>query len=249
MLRKGRLSGKMDKLASEYTSSMRDDPRIFDPVVQINAAHVLMLAEQGILEKPASKKIISALSSLQKTGIAGLDLKPELEDLHMAVEKYVIGKAGEKVGGKLHTAKSRNDQVATAIRMVLRSEILDIQEETLELVKALVRLAARNTKTAMPGYTHLQVAQPTTFAHHLTAYAQRFSRDISRLGEAYERVNFCPMGACALAGTGFPISRARVSELLGFDRVITNTMDAVSSRDSALEAMSGLAILMSGLSR
>jgi argininosuccinate lyase len=249
MLRKGRFGRKMDSTASEYTSSIRDDVRIFEPVVRINAAHALMLEDRKIMKKSDSKKILKALSKLQKKSVDALDLKPELEDVHMAVEKYVADEAGKEVGGKLHTAKSRNDQVATAIRMTLRQEILDIQEEALGLINNLMSLAGRHTRTTMPGYTHLQVAQPTTFAHYLVAYAQRFSRDVERLSQAYGRTNLCPMGACAMAGTGFSIDRKQVADFLGFDGVVENTMDAVGSRDFALEVISGFSILMSGLGR
>jgi len=249
MLRRGRFGRKMDPLASEYTSSMPEDVRIFDSVVSINLAHVLMLQKRKIIEKRASKKILKALLALQRGGVRRVELKPELEDVHMAIEKYVIDKVGEKIGGKLHAAKSRNDQVAAAIRMTLRRDILDIQKEILNLAKELLKLASQNSKTIMPGYTHLQVAQPTTFAHYLLAYAQRFLRDAERLSQVYERVNLSPMGACALAGTGFPIDRSYVAKLLGFDGLVENTMDAVGSRDFALEAMSALAILMCGIGR
>ncbi|MEA1905102.1 MAG: argininosuccinate lyase, partial [Candidatus Hadarchaeota archaeon] len=181
--------------------------------------------------------------------IRALELKPELEDIHLAVEKYVIDDVGEKVGGKLHTAKSRNDQVAAAIRMGLRREILEIRGELLGLIGSTLKLARRHTKTIMPGYTHLQVAQPTTFAHYLLAYTWHFSRDLDRLSQAYVETNSCPMGACALAGTGFSVDRRQVAQLLGFDGVAENTMDAVGSRDFALQAMSSLAVLMMSLSR
>lgn len=249
MLRRGRFARLMDKMASEYTSSMDADIRLFDPVVRINMAHVLMLEARGIIGKPDAGKIMRSLSNLRRRGVKVLELKPELEDIHLAVEKHVIDEVGEEIGGKLHTAKSRNDQVAAAIRMVLRQEILEIQEGLLGLIGKILGLARRHMRTIMPGYTHLQAAQPTTFAHYLLAYAWHFSRDLDRLSEAYVETNFSPMGACALAGTGFPVDRRRVAQLLGFDGIVENTMDAVGSRDFGLQTMSCLALLMTNLSR
>ena len=249
MLRRGRFKQPMEVSASEYTSSMEADVRLFSPVVQINMAHVIMLAERRIISLQDAAAILRTLCDLEKRGVKALKLQRELEDIHMAVEEFVIASAGEAVGGKLHTAKSRNDQVATAIRMVLKGEIIEIQITLLELVKNLVTLAEKNINTIMPGYTHLQIAQPTTFAHYLTAYTWVFVRDIERLERAYEQTNSCPMGACALAGTGFSIDPLRVARLLGFKRLVENTMDAVGSRDFALHTMAALAILMSDLSR
>jgi len=249
VLRRGRFKRPMEVRASEYTSSMQADARLFSPVVQINMAHTIMLAERKIIALQDASAILHALHNLHERGIKALDLRPELEDIHMSIEKFVAAATSDKVGGKLHTAKSRNDQVATAIRMALRLEILGIQAALLDLVNNLVALAEKNVSTIMPGYTHLQVAQPTTFAHYLTAYAWAFLRDVERLERAYEQTNSCPMGACALAGTGFQIDRVRVMRLLGFNRVVENTMEAVSARDFALQTMSALAILMSNLSR
>jgi len=249
MLRKGRLERPMDEMVSEYTSSMRADIRIFKPVVQINMAHVIMLAERRIIPEGDAVAILRALRELHERGVEALELKPELEDIHMAVEKYVVGVTSEVVGGKLNTAKSRNDQVATAIRMTLRKDLLEVQVALLELINNLLTLAGKHMKTIMPGYTHLQVAQPTTFAHYLAAYTTAFLRDVDRLSHAFERTSSCPMGAGALAGTSFPIDQGRVARLLGFKHILENTMDAVSSRDFALETISALAILMTDLSR
>jgi len=239
----------MDPLASEYISSMEADARIFYSVVQINLAHTIMLAERRIIDGADAAAILRTLYKLHEHGVSGLDLRPELEDIHMAVEDFVTKETSEEVGGKLNTAKSRNDQVATAIRLTLRKNLLDVEERLLELVSTLVALAEKNIDTIMPGYTHLQVAQPTTFAHHLAAYAFAFLRDVERIEQTYDVTNSCPMGACALAGTSFPIDRVRVAHMLGFKRIEENTMDAVSSRDFALQAMSALAIAMANLSR
>ncbi len=249
MLRRGRLWKEMEPLAAEYTSSMQADVRIFYPTVQINLAHTIMLAERKIISQEDAAAILKALVELHTSGISALELGPELEDIHMAVEEFVSKTAGPEVGGKLHTAKSRNDQVATAIRLTLRKNLLDVEVAFLELVDAMLALAEKNTATIMPGYTHLQIAEPTTFAHYLAAHCSALLRDVERLEQAYEPVNSCPMGACAFAGTSFPIDRARVAHLLGFKRSDENTMDAVSSRDFVLHAMSALAIAMTNLSR
>ena len=248
-MRRGRVERKMEPLASKFISSMQADVRIFSSVVQINLAHVIMLAERGIISRREATALLRALQKLQKRGVDALDLRPELEDIHMAVEEFVIKGTDEATGGKLRTAKSRNDQVATAIRMTLRKELLETQEALIGLVTNLIALAEKNTDTIMPGYTHLQVAEPTTLAHHIAAYAWAFARDAERLGQAFESASSCPMGACALSGTSFPIDRRRVARLLGFKRIDENTMDAVSSRDFALQAMGALAILMTNLSR
>lgn len=248
-MRRGRFERAMDPLASDFISSMEADARIFRPVVRVNMAHVIMLEERRIIPKPDAAAILKALHELYEGGIESLELRPELEDIHMAVEEFVVKATGEEIGGKLNTAKSRNDQVAAAIRMSLREGLLDVEEEVLKLVDALTGLAEKNIDTVMPGYTHLQVAQPTTLAHCLVAYAFGFLRDARRLEGVYECASSCPMGACALAGTSFPIDPVRVAHLLGFKRVDENTMDAVSSRDFALQAMGALAIAMTNLSR
>lgn len=249
MLRRGRFERAMDPLASEYISSMEADSRIFYSVVQINLAHTIMLAERRIIEGSDAAAILQALYKLHEHGVSGLDLRPELEDIYMAVEDFVTKATSEEVGSKFNTAKSRNDQVATAIRLTLRKNLLDVEEKLLELVNALIALSEKNTDTIMPGYTHLQVAQPTTFAHHLAAHTFAFLRDVERIEQAYDVTNSCPMGACALAGTSFPIDRVRVAHMLGFKHIDENSMDAVSSRDFALQAMSALAIAMANLSR
>ncbi|MFQ6130385.1 MAG: argininosuccinate lyase, partial [Candidatus Hadarchaeaceae archaeon] len=249
MLRRGRFERAMNPLASEYISSMEADARIFHSVMQVNLAHTIMLAEKKIITEQDAAAILRALYELHERGVEGLELRPELEDIHMAIEEFVIKATGEDVGGKLNTAKSRNDQVATAIRLTLRKEVLDVEERLLELVSALVALGEKNTGVIMPGYTHLQVAQPTTFAHWLTAHASAILRDVGRIKQVYDAANSCPMGACALAGTSFSIDRMRVAHLLGFKRIEKNAMDAISSRDFALQAMSSLAIAMVNLSR
>lgn len=249
MLRRGRLERAMDPVASEYISSMQADRRISEEVVQINVAHAIMLAERRIIPERDASAILRALLDLRERGFDSLEARPELEDIHLAVEEFVIRSAGEEVGGRLGVAKSRNDQVATAIRMRLRKDLLEVQGGLLELISSLLALADENLRTIMPGYTHLQVAQPTTLAHYLAAHTSAFLRDVDRLTRAFDGASSCPMGACALAGTSFPIDRVRVSRLLGFERIEENTLDAIGSRDFALEALSALTICATDLSR
>lgn len=249
MLRKGRFENPMNPDAAKYSSSLEDDLRLFDAVVQINIAHVWMLKDNDIIEESSARQILDALSDLQEESLDNLELREELEDIHMVVEEYVKERTGEDTGGKLHTAKSRNDQVSTAIRMVLREGILEIQELMSGLIDTLTQLAENHLETVMPGYTHLQVAEPTTFAHYLSSYGNAFSRDIERLSGSYEHTNRCPLGACALAGTSFSIDRGTTSVLLGFDGISENTIDATGGRDFVLQVMSDLAILMINISR
>lgn len=249
MLRDGRFEGSMDSKGAEYSTSLEEDMRLFETVLRINMAHLRMLKKEGVIEGSEADQILDALSELAEEGVEALDLRPELEDIHMAIEEYVEEKVGEDTAGKLHTAKSRNDQVSAAVRMVLREEILDIQEIATGLIENLMELARDHTGLIMPGYTHLQVAEPTTFGHYLSSYVQAFIRDIERLGESFEKTNRSPLGACALAGTSFPIDRKFTSEVLGFDEVLENTIDATGARDFALQAMSDMAIIMSNLSR
>ncbi|MDP3065784.1 MAG: lyase family protein, partial [Methanobacteriaceae archaeon] len=175
-LRSGRFQGKMTSEAASYTSSLDFDVRIFAADVQCNLAHTTMLKEQGIISAPDADLIIKALQKLQKEGIEALDLDPSVEDIHMAVENYVTCEIGE-VAGFMHTAKSRNDQVATDLRIALKEEIKTINEGIITFIKKLIPMAEANLETVMVGYTHLQHAQPTTFAHHLLSYAQALKRD------------------------------------------------------------------------
>ncbi len=249
MHREGRLEDKMDTDAAEYTGSLEDDIRIFKAVIQINKAHTKMLEEKNIIEKKDSEKILQALSDLGEKKFENLKLKPDLEDIHMVIEEYVKDQVGEKVGGELHTAKSRNDQVSAAIRIVLRKELLDIQKLTTGLTQAMRKLAEDNLETIMPGYTHLQVAEPTTFAHYLSNYIQALLRNIERFDTTYNQTNQNPLGSCAFAGTSFNIDRETTSELLGFEKTLENTMDATGSRDFILQSLSNISLLMTDLSR
>lgn len=247
-MRSGRFKGRMASDAASYTSSLEFDRRIFRADVKCNLAHTTMLQEEGIIAAEDAQAIIRALRELEEEGIAALKLDPSVEDIHMAVENYVTQMIGEKAGF-MHTAKSRNDQVATDLRIALKEEIEVIQEGILTFITLLVGMAEDNLETVLVGYTHLQHAQPTTFAHHLLSYAQALKRDYERLEDAYKRVDQCPLGAAALTTTSFPINRERTAQLLGFSHILENSLDAVSSRDFITETVSALALMGITLSR
>jgi argininosuccinate lyase len=242
--------GKIPEDVLEFLSSKEADRRIFEADLLVDRAHLIMLKEQGLVSADACSQIINALDTLEPDDTLE---EPDLrvgneEDVHEAIEKQVIALAGQE-GGRMHTGRSRNDEVAACIRVALRAQMLDLMDELLSLIKTLVELAGKNTETIIPGYTHTQHAQPTTLAHHLLAHADAYSRDLERLREAYKRVNQSPLGAAAFASTGFSINRQRTCQLLGFDGLVENSMDAVSTRDFILEVLSDLSILMVNLSR
>lgn len=241
VVRRERFSGGP---ARGFLSSMAADERIFEADLAVDRAHVVMLAEQGIISDGEAGEILTALSEVEA---AGHDALPDGEDVHAAIETAVIDSIGP-VGGKMHTARSRNDEVATCIRYRLREDVLDVLETTLAFRGALIEAAEGQTETLMPGYTHLQPAQPTTVAHWLLSYEQAVARDTERLLDAYSRTNRCPLGAAAFAGTPFDIDRERTAELLGFESVVENSMDASSTRDFLLETVSVLATLATTLS-
>jgi len=214
MLHGGRLGNVRGDIA-EFTSSRKDDARLADAVLAINKAHIVMLMDQKIIQWQNGSKILSAL---QKQDSQKLD--PNAEDIHMAVEEAVLAMTGPDVGGNMHIAKSRNDQVSTAIRMALRKELLKIMQQVIEMQENLLATASKHTETIILAYTHLQPAQPVTFAHYLLSHVSGLGRDLQRFQSAYQRINLCPLGAGALATTSFPISRERVAELLGFDGLV-----------------------------
>ena len=229
---------------TKFTSSRKDDERLAMAVVDINKAHVVMLIEQRIIEAQDGAKILGALQKL-----AGFPLDPAAEDVHMAVEEAVLNETGPEVGGNLHIAKSRNDQVTAAIRMQLRNELVALMLKVVQLEETLLVTAGKHVDTVILEYTHLQAAQPVTFAHYLLSFFEALGRDLDRLRGVYGRVNLCPLGAGALATTSFPISRTRTADLLGFDAVLENSIDAVGSRDFILETQSSLTLLAVNLSR
>ncbi|WP_363464716.1 argininosuccinate lyase [Halogeometricum borinquense] len=234
VVRRDRFSGGP---ARGFMSSLAADERIFAADVAVDRAHVVMLEEQGIVESDVAAEILAALDDVESEGHAAL---PEGEDVHEAIETAVVEQVGPD-GGKMHTARSRNDEVATCIRYRLREDLLSAIEAILALREALADAAEAEVETVMPGYTHLQPAQPTTVAHYLLSYEAAFARDTARLLDAYDRTNQSPLGAAAFAGTPFDIDRERTAELLGFDGVLRNSMDASSARDFLLESVSALA--------
>ncbi|MCK4476422.1 MAG: argininosuccinate lyase, partial [Methanophagales archaeon] len=232
----------------DYILSLEADKWLFYADVLVDKAHVVMLKERGIIKKDEAAAILNSLTKIKGKDFIEHEL-PSYEDVHTAIESVLIREIGEDIGGRMHTGRSRNDEVATCIRIALRDELLEMMKEVNGLRRALIEKAAENVDTVMPGYTHLQHAQPTTFAHHYLAHADALARDFSRLLNAYDHINVCPLGAAAFASTGFPIDRARTTKLLGFNSVLENSMDAVSTRDFIIEAISCYANLMTNLSR
>jgi len=245
LLRDARLGPKRKEIV-DFTSSIRADQRLFENVVRINRAHVIMMAERRILDQ---KKAATLLKALEEIDPSRNITEAETEDVHMYVEESVLESVGQDIGGDLHIGKSRNDQVSTAIRMTLRENLIQIMAALTDIQEKLLATAEKHTETLIPGYTHTQPAQPITFAHYLLSFSDAFNRDFERLMESYKRVNKSPMGAGALAGTSFSISRERMAELLGFDGVVENSLDAVGSRDFIVEAQATLALAALNLSR
>ncbi len=244
ILHAGRL-GKFDESVAAFTSSIDIDPRLLEAVVQINSAHVLMLSDQKILDNYVARSLLRALQRIPRN----IKLSKVLEDVHMNVEYFVISFLGKDVGGMLNLAKSRNDQVATAIRMDMRKELSQIAHALIGMESSLISQAKRHASTVMPGYTHLQRAQPVTVGHHLLAHFDALERDIQRLRQCFNRTNISPMGAGALASSSFDVDRRKVAYLLGFAGVVENSLDAVSSRDFATEAIYVCAQILNDLSK
>lgn len=245
----GRFTKETDERVNDFNSSISFDARMYRQDIEGSIAHAAMLGECGIIEKSESEKIIEGLKGiLADIENGSLQFDPTAEDIHMFNEAELTARIGD-AGKRLHTARSRNDQVALDIRMYLRDEIPEIKSLTVELIETLVKLAEKNLTTVMPGYTHLQRAQPITFAHHLMAYVQMLLRDLGRLDDTYKRTNIMPLGSGALASTTYPINRQRVCDLLEFAEITQNSLDGVSDRDFCIELASALSILMMHLSR
>ena len=245
----GRFSKALDKKADDFNSSISFDSRMYKQDIQGSIAHASMLAKQGIISVADCELIIDGLGAILADLESGkLDFDMNCEDIHMFVEAELTSRIGD-AGKKLHTARSRNDQVALDVRLYLRDKSAEIVELLRELIDAVTEQAEANKAVILPGYTHLQRAQPITFGHHLMAYAMMFLRDISRLEDAVERMNLSPLGSCALAGTTYNTDRAFVAEKLGFSGITRNSIDGVSDRDFCLEIMSALSIVMMHLSR
>ena len=239
----------MTEEAAEFTSSLEADKLLFEADVKCNFAHVLMLKEEKIIDEEIADKILETLDLLKEEGFNALIFDHEVEDIHMAIENYVTDKLGLEIAGFMHTAKSRNDQIATDLRLVLREKIDEIQLDILKFIKGLVELAQEHKETVTIGYTHLQHAQPITIAHHLMAYAQSLKRDYERLSDTRHRVNLNPLGSAAMTTTSFPINRELTTKLLGFDDYLENSMDGVSARDFILETVFDLSSLCTTLSK
>jgi len=245
----GRFTETTNRLVEEFTASIPYDWRLYPYDIAGSIVHAGMLARQRIITRKEADRITRGLEDILKEIVDGtFEFSTELEDIHMNIENRLIEKIGP-VGGKLHTARSRNDQVALDIRMYLRDEIAKIHELLAALQKVLVGLADRHRDVVLPGYTHLQRAQPVLFGHHLLAYYEMFQRDRGRLEDCFRRLNMMPLGAGALAGTVLPIDRKFVARELGFSGVCENSMDAVSDRDFAIEFVAACAQIMMHLSR
>ncbi len=245
----GRFSKALDKQADDFNSSIHIDSRMYKQDIQGSIAHAGMLARQGIISTADAECIIAELGNILSDLQSGaLMIDENAEDIHMFVEAELTKRIGD-VGKKLHTARSRNDQVAVDIRLYLRDEAAEIVEQIKDLLSAIVEQAVLHKTTIMPGYTHLQRAQPITFAHHLLAYAMMFTRDITRIKDAVKRMNVSPLGSCALAGTTYNTDRLSVAKALQFDGITLNSIDGVSDRDFCVELLSAFATVMMHLSR
>ena len=244
-----RFSKAENSRVNDFNSSISFDSRMFREDIEGSMAHATMLGRCGIISLDESAKIVTALAEIKDDIESGkLAIDPEAEDIHMFVEEVLTARIGD-TGKRLHTARSRNDQVALDIRLYLKKEIVKIRSLVKGLLEAICTIAEENVDTVMAGYTHLQRAQPVTFAHYVLAYAQMFIRDDVRLADIYDRTNISPLGSGALASTTYPIDRRMVADLLGMDGVAENSMDGVSDRDFLIELVFALSLIMMHLSR
>ena len=245
----GRFSEATDAFVAEFTASVQFDQRFYQQDIAGSIAHATMLAKVGVLSNPERDDIIQGLNEILAEIQAGrFEWRVDLEDVHMNIESRLTDRIGI-TGKKLHTGRSRNDQVATDIRLYLRDEIDAILQVLQRLQRGILGLAAQHTDTIMPGFTHLQTAQPVTFGHHVLAWFEMLVRDSERLQDCRKRVNRLPLGSAALAGTTYPIDRAYTAQLLGFEAVCENSLDAVSDRDFAIEFNAAASLIMMHLSR
>ena len=245
----GRFTKETNKLVHNFNASLSFDQKFYKQDIQGSIAHVTMLAKQGIIEESDKVAIINGLNSILTDIENGhLEFTPEHEDIHSFVEAHLIERIGDP-GKKLHTGRSRNDQVALDMKLYVRDEVVELDSLLKTLLLSIMKVMEENTETFMPGFTHLQKAQPVTLAHHFGAYFEMFKRDRSRLTDIYDRMNYCPLGAGALAGTTYPLDREYTASLLNFDGPTLNSMDSVSDRDYVIELMSALSTIMMHLSR
>ena len=245
----GRFTKETDQLVYNFNASISFDKKFYKEDMEGSMAHVKMLAATGILTEEERDQILAGIEGILRDVEDGsLEISEKYEDIHSFVEATLIDRIGD-AGKKLHTGRSRNDQVALDMKLYTRKELLAIREEVAELLKTCHALMKEHVDTAMPGFTHLQKAQPLTLAHHIGAYMEMFKRDYDRLGDIYERMNYCPLGSGALAGTTYPLDREMTASLLGFYGPTLNSMDSVSDRDYVIELLSALSIIMMHLSR
>ncbi len=245
----GRFTKETDKLVYNFNASITFDRKFYEEDIEGSIAHVTMLAAVGILTEKERDDIIATLEDIKREVENGtLEITEEYEDIHSFVEANLIKRLGD-TGKKLHTGRSRNDQVALDMRLYTRKQVEAVDGELKELLETLLHIMKENTETVMPGFTHLQKAQPITLAHHMGAYFEMFKRDRQRLSDIYERMNYCPLGSGALAGTTYPLDREMTAELLGFYGPTLNSMDGVSDRDYLIEFLSALSTIMMHLSR
>ena len=245
----GRFTKETDQLVYNFNASITFDQKFYKQDIEGSIAHVTMLAKQGILTEQERDDIVRTLKEIRDEVESGkLEITSEYEDIHSFVEANLIDRLGD-TGKKLHTGRSRNDQVALDMRLYTRDELLHTDDLLKELLETILKIMEANTETIMPGFTHLQKAQPITLAHHMGAYFEMFKRDRLRLHDIYERMNYCPLGAGALAGTTYPLDREYTAELLGFYGPTLNSMDGVSDRDYLIEFLSACATIMMHLSR
>ena len=245
----GRFTKETDQLVYNFNASITFDQKFYKQDIEGSIAHVTMLAKQGILTEQERDDIVRTLKEIRDEVESGrLEITSEYEDIHSFVEANLIDRLGD-TGKKLHTGRSRNDQVALDMRLYTRDELLHTDDLLKELLETILKIMEANTETIMPGFTHLQKAQPITLAHHMGAYFEMFKRDCLRLHDIYERMNYCPLGSGALAGTTYPLDREYTAELLGFYGPTLNSMDGVSDRDYLIEFLSACATIMMHLSR
>ncbi len=245
----GRFTKETDELVYRFNASISFDRKLFEEDIEGSIAHVVMLEKQGILSEEEKNAIVKGLVGIREDVKSGkLEITDEYEDIHSFVEANLTARIGE-AGKKLHTGRSRNDQVALDMKLYIRKEILNVAEELEGLLRTLLNVMENNKETYMPGFTHLQKAQPITLAHHMGAYFEMFRRDSLRMKDVYERMNYCPLGAGALAGTTYPLDRGYTASLLGFEGPTLNSMDSVADRDYLIEFLSALSTVMMHLSR
>lgn len=245
----GRFTKETDQMVYRFNASIGFDKRLFEQDIEGSIAHVVMMEKQGILTCEEKDDIIKGLTEIRKDVEEGrLQITDEYEDIHSFVEAKLIERIGE-YGKKMHTGRSRNDQVALDMRLYVRGQVIEISRCLKELLNTLLTLMEENLSTYMPGFTHLQKAQPTTLAHHMGAYFEMFKRDMQRMEDIYRRMNYCPLGAGAFAGTTYPLDRTYTASLLGFEGPTLNSMDSVADRDYVIELLSALSTIMMHLSR